>query len=278
MPGGYPYLRSRRGWWLLDGPKLASTCLSPYTLTVHRLVRMLVFCLGFSGLALASPRRGDAEAAKAPPETAKAQPKKRYIVAAIGDSLTDSRVGGGKYLKELRKRCPLSRFDAHGVGGQQTLHMRWRIDEVLAQRQRMPSARVSYSHLLVLGGVNDLSAGSVTHPRIARTQANLAAIYAHARRRGLEVVAVTLPPWGRLFGDYDKRGAATHTLNAWIVSRKLSGQVDEVVDIHSLLSCADPDELCPTYRRFPSDRVHWNGAGHRVVADALHREAFADCL
>jgi lysophospholipase L1-like esterase len=238
---------------------------------------MLAICLAFSGFALAGPRHEAAGAAKAPAHTAKAQPKKRYFVAAIGDSLTDTRVGGGKYLQELRRRCPQSRFDAYGVGGQQTLHMRWRVDEVLAQRQRMPAARIAYSHLLVLGGVNDLSAGSVTHPRVTRTQANLTAIYARARQRGLEVVAVTLPPWGRLVGDYDKRGAATHTLNDWIVARKRSGDVDDVVDIHSLLSCEDPDELCPAYRRFPNDRVHWNRAGHSVVAEALYREVFTDC-
>ncbi len=262
-------------------------------------------CLAFSGFAAAGAGKAKAGAAKAPAAaskppsgTAKApsraakaprsnsssssaktvrEPKRRYLVAAIGDSLTDTRVGGGKYLAELQKRCPESRFDAYGVGGQQTLHMRWRFDSVLRQWHRVPSRRVAYTHVIVLGGVNDLSAGSFRRPRIARTQANLSAMYARARKRGLEVVAVTLPPWGRLMGNYDKRGAATRALNAWILSRVQAGQVDKAVDLHPLLSCGDPDELCPSHRRFPSDRVHWNRAGHKVVADALHRRVFSDC-
>src|SRR5210317_450497 len=50
--------------------------------------------------------------------SAKPRPKRRYVVAAMGDSLTDPRSFGGKYLKLLRKRCPKSRFDSYGVGGQ----------------------------------------------------------------------------------------------------------------------------------------------------------------
>ncbi len=231
------------------------------------------------GTAKAPSRAAKAPRSRSTSRSAKAaqRPKRRYLVAAIGDSLTDTRVGGGKYLAELQKRCPESRFDAYGVGGQQTLHMRWRFDSVLNQRHRMPSQRVAYTHVIVLGGVNDLSAGSFRRPRIARTQANLTAMYAQARKRGLEVVAVTLPPWGRLMGNYDKRGAATRALNAWILSRVVAGQVDQAVDLHPLLSCGDPDELCPSHRRFPNDRVHWNRAGHKVVADALHRRVFANC-
>ena len=245
---------------------------------MRSLLRLVAICLAFSGFAVAAPQDGSSAAAKAPPQAASAQPKKRYVVAAIGDSLSDARVGGGKYLTDLRRRCPQSRFDPYGVGGQQTLHMRWRIESVLAQHHRMPAKRVVYSHVIVFGGVNDLSAGSVTHPTVARTQSNLSSMYDHARKRGLSVVALTLPPWGKLAGDYDKRGAATRRLNTWIVSRKNAKAVDDVVDIHPLLSCEDPNELCPAYRRFPNDRVHWNQAGHKVVTEALHRQVFSDCL
>ncbi|MEZ4221398.1 MAG: SGNH/GDSL hydrolase family protein [Polyangiaceae bacterium] len=210
-------------------------------------------------------------------ETAEAPPTQRYRVAAIGDSLTDVRVGGGHYLTELARKCPKSRFDAYGVGGQQTLHMRWRFDVDLNQWSKLPARRVDYTHVIVLGGVNDLSAGSVTHPRLGRVKANLAAMYVRGKRRGLRVVAVTLPPWGRLMGGYDKRATATHSLNDWILDRARIGVVDHAVDIHPILSCGDTDELCPRYRRFATDRVHWNHEGHRLVADALHTQVFADC-
>ncbi len=40
------------------------------------------------------------------PSQAEVPAGRRYVVAAIGDSLTDTRSGGGKYLKLLGERCP----------------------------------------------------------------------------------------------------------------------------------------------------------------------------
>src|SRR5690606_6468882 len=57
-------------------------------------------------------------AAAQPEQKADPAPKRRvYRVAAMGDSLTDPRSHGGKYLEYLRKRCPESRFDSYGIGG-----------------------------------------------------------------------------------------------------------------------------------------------------------------
>ncbi len=41
-----------------------------------------------------------------------------------------------------------------------------------------------------------------------------------------------------------RRGAATKELNAWIQS----GPADAVVDAYTLLSCGDPERLCPDFR------------------------------
>ncbi len=208
----------------------------------------------------------------APAPSAPAQPDtagRRYVVAAIGDSLTDPRSGGGKYLKALAARCPESRFDAHGIGGQRTDHMRWRFAHDVIGR--------GYTHVIVLGGVNDLLSASIHHAPIARTRRNLSFMYRLARKHGISTIAITVPPWGHLRGVRDARVPATHDLNEWILARAEQGEVDFAVDIRDELSCTGERELCPELRRFPNDLVHWNGEGHRRVADAIARDVFADC-
>ncbi len=103
-------------------------------------------------------------------------------------------------------------------------------------------------------------------------------MYERGRDLGLTVVAVTLPPWGRLRGSFDRRGEATRALNEWIVLQHGIGRIDFAVDIHPRLSCGDVDMLCKTYRRYADDLVHWNGAGHQLVGAALHEQVFSDCL
>ena len=202
---------------------------------------------------------------------------RRYVVAAIGDSLTDPRSGGGKYLKSLAERCPESRFDAYGVGGQRTDHMRWRLTEDLFGRSTPWHKRPQYTHVIILGGVNDLAAATPRDARIERIKGNLSQMYRTARSRGVSVVALTLPPWGRLRGIPDKRAGATDALNAWILEQQGSGAVDHAVDIYGALSCGDARLLCPKHRRFANDHIHWGTAGHSVVAELLHREVFSDC-
>lgn len=201
---------------------------------------------------------------------------RRYSVAAVGDSLTDPRSGGGKYLQELAHRCPESRFDAYGVGGQRTDHMRWRFaHDVLGRGRRHPPPR--YDHVIVLGGVNDVLSAGIHHAPIARIQRNLTYMYGLATRADVRVVAVTIPPWGRLAGVHDERVRATDRLNAWILARAKHGDVDHAVDIRAALTCGDERSLCPKLRRFPNDLVHWNATGHRAVAELLHRQVFSDC-
>lgn len=227
-----------------------------------------------SALVAAVPR---AQAVQEPKPEPRGTGVTRYEVAAIGDSLTDQRIGGGQYLRQLARWCPESRFDAYGVGGQRTDHMRWRFTVDLLQRRRPPKARPRYDHVIVLGGVNDLAAGSVTAPRVQRIERNLGWMYGKAHELGMEVIAVTVPPWGKLAGSYDRRGDATRRLNRWILEQPATHRVEHAVDIHPLLECGEDDELCPMYRRFPNDKVHWGPEGHRIVADALFRAAFADC-
>ena len=198
--------------------------------------------LAVAGLALGAPGKADSRASE------------RYVVAAIGDSLTDPRAGGGKYLKALARRCPDSRFDAYGVGGQRTDHMRWRFTQDLFGPSLPWLKRPHYTHVIVLGGVNDLAAASLSDARIDRIKANLSSMYRLGRQRGLSVVGVTVPPWGRLRGVKDRRADATRDLNEWIVEQAKAHVIDHAVEVYPLLSCGDPQVLCPEYRRFPSDQ------------------------
>lgn len=213
----------------------------------------------------------------AAPGRAEVASGRRYVVAAVGDSLTDTRAGGGRYLRFLADRCPESRFDAYGIGGQRTDHMRWRLTDNLFGRSTPWHERPRYTHVIILGGINDLAAATPREARIERIKANLGQMYKTARARGVSVVALTVPPWGRLRGVTDKRTAATELLNAWILEQATSGVVEHAVDIHGPLSCGDAQVLCPKNRRFANDHIHWGRAGHEIVADALSRQVFADC-
>jgi len=228
--------------------------------------------------AASTPTRSSPEPAPSRPSKLE---KQRYVVAAIGDSLTDTRVGGGRYLAELKKRCPKSRFDAYGVGGQRTDHMRWRLTQNLfgvGLPRRLSRNKPHYTHVIIFGGVNDLLAGLLVGPaRLRRTERNLSWMYRTAREHGVKVIAMTVPPWGRLRGVVDRRVQATHRLNTWMFKQEELGKLDAVFDTYPLLSCGDPNVLCRRYRRFVNDDVHWGRRGHKLIGDALYKQVFPDC-
>ncbi len=238
------------------------------------IVALVCVLTGLGSIAAASSG-GNKTSKKVP--TAK-RAKRIYQVAAMGDSLTDPRSHGGKYLQVLRDRCPLSRFDAYGVGGNMVNQMRKRFarDVLGAKPRNTNKAKPVYSHVLVLGGINDICSDRTALRSNDKIERDLAAMYRMARAKGLAVVALTVPPWGGFKRYYNpRRAASTQRLNRWIRARRKAAEVDALLDVYPLLSCGDPELLCPRYG-WP-DKVHWNKAGHRVVGEALHRQIFADC-
>ena len=214
----------------------------------------------------------------APSRSARAQPKRRrYRVAAMGDSLTDPRSHGGKYLEWLKKRCPESIFDSYGVGGNMVNQMHERFArDILGEPPDADHPKPSYSHLIVLGGINDICSDESANRTNDKIEADLAAMYAKAHEAGLKVVAITLPPWGGFTRYYNpRRATSTQVINRWIAEQKSLGAVDALLDVYPLLSCGDPELLCERYG-WP-DKVHWNAAGHEVVGRALHEQIFSDC-
>ena len=140
----------------------------------------------------------------------------------------------------------------------------------------MPSR---YTHVVLFGGVNDLysdlTAGR-TPPKIAE---DLLWMYTQARARGMQVVAVTVAPWGGFRKYYnERRGESTQRLNRWIADQFDAGTVDYVVDAYSLLSCGNPELLCPEYAKPFRDGIHFGPAGHDQLGEALFEQVFRDCL
>ncbi|HTJ80211.1 MAG TPA: SGNH/GDSL hydrolase family protein [Polyangiaceae bacterium] len=201
-----------------------------------------------------------------------AKAKRTYVVAAMGDSLSDPKSHGGKYLEYLAARCPKSRFDSYGIGGNMVNMMRRRFArDVLGEGG--DGSKPKYTHVIVLGGIGDILSNETAHRSAKKIEEDLAAMYAMAKAKGMTVVALTLPPWGG-FKAYDgARHRMTLDVNAWLVARP--ADVDAVVDIHPLLSCGDTNKLCRDYA-WP-DQLHWAAKGHEVVGGELYAKVFADC-
>jgi lysophospholipase L1-like esterase len=218
----------------------------------------------------AAPATADKSAAPPPP----AASKRTYVVAAMGDSLTDPKSHGGKYLDRLKEHCPKSRFDSYGKGGQMVNQMRKRFArDVLGEGG--DGSKPKYTHVLVLGGIGDILSNETAGRTAEKIETDLAKMYSLAKEQGVEVIALTLPPWGS-FQAYDPaRHRMTLDVNDWIRKQPKAGTVTSVIDIYPLLSCGKQADLCEKYGW--KDRLHWSDAGHAVVGEALRKAIFSDC-
>jgi lysophospholipase L1-like esterase len=204
--------------------------------------------------------------------------KRRYVVAAMGDSLTDPKSHGGKYLAYLRKRCPKSRFDSYGKGGNMVNQMRRRFarDILGIPKKKDDPPKPKYTHVIVLGGINDICSDESANRTNNKIMSDLRRMYHMAQAHDIEVIALTLPPWAGFEKYYnERRGRSTHLINRWIRRQVKHDDVDSVLDIFPMLSCGEPDYLCEDYG-WP-DKVHWNKKGHEVVGKALLAHDFSDC-
>jgi len=212
-------------------------------------------------LALSGVSRAEGPGAKTP-----------LVVAAMGDSLTDTRSNGGRYLEVLRRRCPGSRFDNYGKGGEMVSQMRRRFGDLFAPD------KPRYTHVIVFGGVNDLYSDIAAGRTPALIERDLAAMYEAAHQHGAEVVAMTVAPWGGFTRYFNpSRSAATLEVNRWILSQRDSGAIEAAVDAYALLSCGEATALCPRFLAPFKDGLHFGPAGHEVLAEELIARVFASC-
>lgn len=208
-----------------------------------------------------------------PPSPAKVA-KQVYVVAAMGDSLTDPKSQGGKYLELLASRCPKSRFDSYGKGGNMVNQMRKRfLRDVFGEGTG--ETRPAYTHVIVLGGIGDILSNETAKRTAKLVERDLEAMYDMAHARGAKVIALTLPPWGG-FQSYDgARDAMSMEVSRFVREAPAAGKADFAVDIFPLLSCGEPKKLCDAYAW--KDHLHWSPKGHQVVGEALSKEIFSDC-
>jgi lysophospholipase L1-like esterase len=207
---------------------------------------------------------------------ADAQDLSPCAVAAIGDSLTDSRSQGGKYLDYLRQKSPASRFDNYGKGGEMVNQMRRRFARDLFGEPGQ--SKPKYTHVIIFGGVNDLYSDLTAGRTPAKVERDLSEMYRIANERGIKVVAIDVAPWGGFHRYFNaSRAAATLELNRWILAQVQDGTVVASVDAYSLLSCGTPEMLCEDFNGPFRDGIHFNQAAHYKLGEALYQQVFKAC-
>ena len=198
---------------------------------------------------------------------------KVYVVSAIGDSLTDYRNGGGKYLDFLRERCPESRFDNYGRGGEMVSQMRRRFS-----RDVVGPNKPIYTHVIVFGGVNDVYSDLTAHRTPEKIEGDLLAMYSMAREADMQVIAIAIAPWGGFRRYFNRvRSLATLDVNKWIEQQLDVGTIQYFVDAYRLLSCGVPEMLCEAFVPPYNDGLHFNALGHERLGETLYRHVFSDC-
>lgn len=236
--------------------------------------RFAAFVVGGAvSLAMIRGARGDAPSGTDGTKSAPTKPNIAYVVAAMGDSLTDPRSHSGLYLEDLKRLCPESRFDSYGKGGEMVNQMRRRFE-----RDVFGAGKPKYTDVIVFGGVNDVYSDLTAGRTPEKIESDLGEMYGAARARGIRVVAIGIAPWGGFTRYYNpSRHAATVQVNQWIFGERDAGRIGAAVDPMPLLSCGDPERLCAAYEPPFHDGIHFGPEGHRRLADALKRQAFQDC-
>jgi lysophospholipase L1-like esterase len=193
-------------------------------------------------------------------------------VLVLGDSLTDEKVGGGGFVKSLREHCPQASFDNRAKGGFMVNQIRKRLEtEVLPEGRH-------YSHAIVFGGVNDLYSDQTANRTLARIEGDLTRIYSALRERGTDVIAITVTPWGGFKRWFTPaRSQSTQSLNAWILTQSSAASISAALDAYPLLSCGDPERLCPELAAPYKDGLHFGKLGHQKLAKALLEGPFRSC-
>jgi lysophospholipase L1-like esterase len=203
-----------------------------------------------------------------------ATPKKfRYVVGAIGDSLTDEKSHGGQYLQVLREKCPKSTFLGFGKGGNMVNMMRKRfLRDVYADGT--PEER-KLTHVIILGGLGDILSNETAFRTAKKIGADITIMVGWAHDRGAKAFVLKLPPWGKMKAFNGERGAMTRDVNTWIDGEVAAKRIDGTFDTRSVLACGNVDVLCD--ENAWKDGIHWSEKGQRAVGAALHAALFSDC-
>jgi lysophospholipase L1-like esterase len=204
--------------------------------------------------------------------TANADASTPCRVLVLGDSLSDPRSNGGGYLKAWADRCPRCQFTNIARGGAMVNQM------LRALREHLSLGPPRYSTVVVFGGVNDLYSDKTAERTNAKIQRDLSSIYGLTRAHADRVIAITVAPWGGFRRWYtEERGRHTQALNQWILAAATRGEVNTVIESGPLLSCGDPERLCPAYMPPHRDGLHFGSEGQRRLGTALSKAVGERC-
>ena len=217
------------------------------------------------------------------------------VIAALGDSITDGDQVTGAEPVDLNARYTnflaeyiLRANDLHpngyryatvvnlGISGNQ-MGSDFLGESAQARLNRDVLTQTGVTHVLVLGGINDIGLPVLLGAPAGASAAHLIAahqqIAARARVAGLTAIGLTLPPSGTSVLPGYGMGAvepARQGLNAWM---RTSGAYDFVVDIDAVLR--DRDDATRMHQLLTADGLHPNAEGYREMAKAIYR-ALAD--
>lgn len=196
-----------------------------------------------------------------------AQPDKGTVVA-LGDSITDgaySTVNADKrWPNDLARRLgarqgvTMSVVD-EGISGNQVLQDTGCCGVGALNRfDRDVVDRAGAKDVILLEGINDISAGAQANQLIAAYQQ----LIAQAHAAGLKIFGGTITPFNASPGKEQTREA----VNNWILN---SGAFDGVIDFaKAVADPSDPQILNPAYDS--GGHVHPNDAGYEAMADAIN--------
>jgi lysophospholipase L1-like esterase len=188
-------------------------------------------------------------------------------IALLGDSITNDQ-GTKSWGNEFKKLCGnLPVNFAHS--GKRTDWMLSRLKGEVDDSSPYTSGKIlgqGYTHLIVLGGTNDITAGWDTITTIS----NLEQIYSIAKQNDISVIAGTITPYN--VASYPEGNEKVKEINEWIKSQYQLGNIDGVIDFYSLLLGTEPC-MDPGYKS-SCDNVHPNSVGYQAMANKAITELF----
>ena len=169
----------------------------------------------------------------------------------LGDSITDGSAGGGKAVWE-KNYAPLKAAN-FGIGGDQTQHVLWRI-----QNGELDGIKPKVAVLMI--GTNNL--GGNTDEEIAD---GIKAIVAELHKQTPETKLLLLGVFPRGIKANDSNRARIKNINSIIAKLDDGGKTVKYLDIGDKFLEADgtlPKSIMP-------DALHPNGKGYEIWAEAI---------
>ena len=215
----------------------------------------------------------------------------RHTIVAFGDSITDGAAStsdtNNRWPDELARRLHADGRDVGvvntGISGNRVLHDGGSVavfgQNALARFDRDVLTQTAVSHVVVLGGINDIGLpGALSAPDDAVTAdeiiAGLQQLINRAQARRVTIFGGTLTPFEDALypGYYSPEGEAKRqAVNEWI---RTGGAFDAVIDFDAAVrDPSHPARMLPAYDS--GDHLHPSDAGYKAMGDAIDLSLFS---